>query len=171
MNSATAMLISGNKQVNSNTAMAARNNRIRLPSAFPRTYGPANIAHAGFALNAQRAAYEAFSFLCLGRDACSIARSVMSQKTEKWSKEVTEHDHPFALPPGIFKSADPEVIAAALQHSAEDPKRGSDDAFRTAMSMLDFYINRAGKNLSDGDRLALEEAKTSLRKRFGKAAS
>ena len=51
----------------------------------------------------------------------------MPQKSEKWSKEVTEHDHP-ALPPGIFKSADPDVIAAALQHSAEDPKRGSDDA-------------------------------------------
>jgi hypothetical protein len=95
----------------------------------------------------------------------------MPTKPEKWSKEVTEHDHPFALPPGVFKSGDPEVIAAALQHSAEDPKRGSDDTFRTAMSMLDFYINRAGKNLSDGDRTALEKAKTALRKRFGKSAS
>jgi hypothetical protein len=53
----------------------------------------------------------------------------MPQKSEKWSKEVTQHDHPFALPPGIFKSADPDVIAAALQHSAEDPKRGSDDVY------------------------------------------
>ncbi len=95
----------------------------------------------------------------------------MVQKSEKWSKEVTEHDHPYALPPGIFKSADPDVIAAALQHSAEDPKRSSDDAYRTAMSMLDFYINRAGKNLSDGDRSSLEKAKTALRKRFGKSAS
>jgi hypothetical protein len=95
----------------------------------------------------------------------------MSQKTEKWSKEVTEHDHPFALPPGVFKSADPDVIAAALQHSAEDPKRHSHDAFSTAMSMLDFYINRAGRNLSDGDRTALEQAKTALRKRFGKNPS
>jgi uncharacterized protein DUF3175 len=95
----------------------------------------------------------------------------MPQKSEKCSKEVTEHDHPFALPPGIFKSADPDVIAAALQHSAEDPKRGSDDAYRTAVSMLDFYINRAGKNLSDSDRSALEQAKTALRKRFGKSAS
>ena len=74
-------------------------------------------------------------------------------------------------PPGIFKSADPDVIAAALQHSAEDLKRGSDDAYRTAMSMLEFYINRAGKNLSDGDRGSLEKAKTALRKRFGKAPS
>jgi hypothetical protein len=95
----------------------------------------------------------------------------MPQKSEKWSKEVTDHDHPFALPPGTFTSADPDVIAAALQHSAEDPKRGSQDAYRTAMSMLDFYINRAGKNLSDGDRQALEKAKTALRRRFGKSVS
>ena len=92
----------------------------------------------------------------------------MPHKAEKWSKEVTEHDHPYALPPGVFKSADPNVIAAALQHSAEDPKRGSTDAYRTAMSMLDFYINRAGKNLSATERDALEQAKTALRKRFGR---
>lgn len=95
----------------------------------------------------------------------------MPQKPDKWSQAVTDHDHPFALPPGIFKSADPDVIAAALQHSAEDPRRGSHDAYQTAMSMLDFYINRAGRNLSDGDRAALEKAKTALRKRFGKSAS
>jgi hypothetical protein len=92
----------------------------------------------------------------------------MSEKIDKWSHDVTDHDHPFALPPGVFKSGDPDVIAAALQHSAEDPKRGSADAYRTAMSMLDFYINRAGKNLSGGDKSALEKAKTALRKRFGK---
>jgi hypothetical protein len=92
----------------------------------------------------------------------------MAEKQEKWSHGVTEHDHPFALPPGTFKSADPEVIAAALQHSAEDPKRGKHDAYRTAMSMLDFYINRAGKNLSGSDRAALEKAKVALRKRFGR---
>ena len=95
----------------------------------------------------------------------------MPQKPDKWSKEVTEHDHPFALPAGIFKSADPDVIAAALQHSAEDPKRGAHDAYRTAMSMLDFYINRAGTNLSAGDRTSLEQAKVALRKRFGKTPS
>jgi hypothetical protein len=94
----------------------------------------------------------------------------MPEKTEKWSQAVTEHDHPFALPPGIFKSADPDVIAAALQHSAEDPRRGSHDAYRTAMSMLDFYINGAGGNLSGGDRAALEKAKTALSKRFGRTA-
>ncbi len=95
----------------------------------------------------------------------------MPEKPNKWSQEVTDHDHPYALPPGVFKSADPDVIAAALQHSAEDPKRASGDAFQTAMAMLDFYINRAGKNLSATDLDALEKAKTALRKRFGKAAS
>jgi len=92
----------------------------------------------------------------------------MPEKMNKWSKEVTEHDHPFGLPPGLFKSADPEAIATALQRSAEDPARHSDDPYRTAMSMLDFYINRAGKNLSGNDRDALEKAKTELRKRFGR---
>ncbi|MDH4982839.1 DUF3175 domain-containing protein [Hyphomicrobium sp. D-2] len=88
----------------------------------------------------------------------------------KWSKDVTEHDHPYDLPPGIFKSADPDVIAAALQHSAEDPQRDTKDPYRTAMSMLDFYINRAGKNLDDSEMATLEQAKAALRKRFGKAA-
>jgi hypothetical protein len=88
----------------------------------------------------------------------------------KWSKAVTEHDHPYALPPGIFKSGNPEEIAAALQRSAKDPARKSDDHFRTAMSMLDFYINRAGRNLSAAERQALEKTKVALRKRFGEAA-
>jgi hypothetical protein len=88
----------------------------------------------------------------------------------KWSKAVTEHDHPYALPPGVFKSGNPDEIAAALQRSAEDPERKSDDHFRTAMSMLDFYINRAGRNLSAAERQSLDKAKVALRQRFGKTA-
>jgi hypothetical protein len=95
----------------------------------------------------------------------------MPDKSEKWSKTVTEHDHPFALPSGVFKSNDPDKIAAALKRSAEDPSRASDDPYRSAMSMLDFYMNRAGRNLSAKEREALEKAKTALRKRFGKDAS
>ncbi len=71
----------------------------------------------------------------------------------------------------MFKSGDPDKIAAALQRSAEDPARASDDPYRSAMSMLDFYMNRAGRNLSAKEREALEKAKTALRKRFGKEAS
>jgi Protein of unknown function (DUF3175) len=92
----------------------------------------------------------------------------MPDKTEKWSKAVTEHDRSEALPPGIFKSDDPEKIAEALQRSAEDPARGSEDPYRSAMSMLDFYMNRAGRNLSAKERAALERAKTALQKRFGR---
>jgi len=96
----------------------------------------------------------------------------MPDKSEKlWSKSVTENDRADAIPPGAFKSGNPETIADALQRAAEDPKRGSDDPYRSAMSMLDFYMNRAGRNLSAKEREALEKAKTALRKRFGKQAS
>ena len=93
----------------------------------------------------------------------------MADKSENlWSKAVTENDRGDAIPPGAFKSGNPEEIAAALQKAAQDPSRASDDPYRSAMSMLDFYINRAGRNLSAGERAALEKAKTELRKRFGK---
>jgi hypothetical protein len=96
----------------------------------------------------------------------------MADKSENlWSKSVTEHDCADAIPPGVFKSGDPEAIAAALQKAAADPSRGSDDPYRSAMSMLDFYINRAGRNLSATERAALEKAKTALRQRFGKMES
>ncbi len=93
----------------------------------------------------------------------------MPDKSEKlWSKSVTEHDRGDTIPPGIFKSGNPDEIAAALQKAAQDPSRASDDPYRSAMSMLDFYINRAGRNLSAAERAALEKAKTALRQRFGK---
>ena len=96
----------------------------------------------------------------------------MADKSEHlWSKNVTEHDRSDAIPPGVFKSGNPDEIAAALQKAAQDPSRGSDDPYRSAMSMLDFYINRAGRNLSAGERAALEKAKTALRQRFGKSES
>jgi Protein of unknown function (DUF3175) len=88
-----------------------------------------------------------------------------------WSKSVTEHDNAAALPPGVFKSADPEKIADALARSARDPARASEDPYRSAMSMLDFYMNRAGRNLSAAEREALEKAKLALRERFGRGAS
>ncbi len=96
----------------------------------------------------------------------------MPDKSENlWSKAVTEHDRGDAIPPGLFKTGTPEEIAAALQSAAEDPRRASEDPYRSAMSMLDFYINRAGRNLSANERAALEKAKTALRKRFGKSDS
>jgi hypothetical protein len=69
---------------------------------------------------------------------------------------------------GVFSLKDPKKIAASLKRSAEASKRRKADPFRSAMSMLVFYINRAGRNLSKTDRARLEKAKEELRKAFGK---
>jgi len=94
----------------------------------------------------------------------------MTKKTSgKWSQDVTEHSHALDLKKGVFSLKDPKEIAASLKRSAETSKRRKADPFRSAMSMLVFYINRAGKNLSDTDRERLEKAKEELREAFGRA--
>lgn len=92
----------------------------------------------------------------------------MAKSTKKWSAEVTAHDHPFDLEPGLFASGSAQQIAAALKKSAEDPARHSDDTYRTAMSMLDFYVNRAGDMLTPEQRAKLDQAKVALRQAFGR---
>ena len=87
----------------------------------------------------------------------------------KWSAEVTEHSDALDLEKDIFKSDDPRKIARSLKRSAEKSHRRKAEPFRSAMSMLTFYINRAGENLSSGERETLEAAKTELRKLFGRA--
>jgi hypothetical protein len=87
---------------------------------------------------------------------------------KKWSAEVTAHDHPFDLEPGLFANGSAQQIAAALKKSAEDPARGSDDPYRTAMSMLDFYINRAGAKLSAEQSAKLDQVKPLLKQSFGR---
>jgi hypothetical protein len=94
----------------------------------------------------------------------------MARKTPKrWSKEVTEHSNALDLEAGVFTLKDPKKIAASLKRSAEASKRRKADPFRSAMSMLVFYINRAGRNLPEEDRARLEKAKDELRKAFGRA--
>jgi Protein of unknown function (DUF3175) len=85
-----------------------------------------------------------------------------------WSHDVTTHSRALDLEKGVFALDDPKEIAASLKRSAEASKRRKVDPFRSAMSMLVFYINRAGKNLSEDDRARLEAAKDELRKAFGK---
>ena len=68
----------------------------------------------------------------------------------------------------MFALDDPKEIAASLKRSAEASHRRKAEPFRSAMSMLTFYINRAGKNLSKADRERLEQAKDELRKAFGR---
>jgi hypothetical protein len=87
---------------------------------------------------------------------------------KRWSHEVTERSNALDLEAGVFRLKDPKAIAASLKRSAEASKRRKADPFRSAMSMLVFYINRAGKNLTEADRARLQRAKRELRKAFGK---
>ena len=86
----------------------------------------------------------------------------------RWSQEVTEHSDALTLEGGVFTSKDPRRIAASLKRSAERSRRRKADPFRSALSMLTFYINRAGKNLPAARKKILMRAKDELRKQFGK---
>lgn len=87
-----------------------------------------------------------------------------------WSGEVTRHSNALDLEQGVFTWDDPGKIAQSLKRSAEESERRKASPFRSAMSMLIFYINRAGKNLPEARRKVLEQAKDELRKAFGKPA-
>ena len=88
---------------------------------------------------------------------------------KKWSKEVTEHSNAMDLKAHVFESDDPKTIARSLKKSAEESHRLKSSPYRSAMSMLTFYINRAGKNLPDKQKDVLEKAKDELRELYGKA--
>jgi len=86
---------------------------------------------------------------------------------KKWSAKVTQHSNALDLQDKVFKGSSKQ-IAASLKRSAERSRRRKSNAYRSAMSMLSFYINRAGKNLPAGRRKALEGAKSKLRELFGR---
>jgi hypothetical protein len=85
----------------------------------------------------------------------------------RWSQKVTEHSDSLDLEEGLFTKNDPAEIAHALKRSAERSTRRKAEPYRSAMSMLTFYINRAGKDLDEKQRRVLEDAKVELRKAFG----
>jgi hypothetical protein len=85
-----------------------------------------------------------------------------------WSQGVTAHSNALDLDRAIFTNHDPHEIALSLKHSAEHSKRRKGTAFQSAMSMLTFYINRAGRDLDEKQRTVLERAKDELRDLFGK---
>jgi len=91
-----------------------------------------------------------------------------SKTTKKWSADVTEHSDALDLESNIFESKDPKEIARSLKRSAEQSDRKKSGPYRSAMSMLTFYINRAGKNLDAAQKAVLEKAKDELRKLFGR---
>lgn len=89
-------------------------------------------------------------------------------QAKKWSADVTEHSDALDLEPHVFEQDDPKEIAASLKRSADKSHKRKAEPFRSAMSMLTFYINRAGKNLPEKRKQVLETAKEELRKAYGK---
>ena len=89
--------------------------------------------------------------------------------TRRWSQRVTETSNALDLESGVFRMKSPRAIAASLKRSADRSRRRKADPFRSAMSMLTFYINRAGKGLRTDERVVLEKAKDELRKLYGRA--
>jgi hypothetical protein len=87
----------------------------------------------------------------------------------RWSQAVTERSNALDLEPGVFTWNDPRRIARSLKRSAEASVRRKADPFCSAMSMLTFYVNRAGRNLPPERRRILERAKNELRRLFGRA--
>ena len=85
-----------------------------------------------------------------------------------WTAQVTRESNALDLEAGVFTWRDPKRIAHSLKRSAEASTRRKAAPFRSAMSMLVFYINRAGKNLDQDQRHVLEQAKGELRKLYGK---
>jgi len=88
---------------------------------------------------------------------------------KKWSHQVTETSDALDLEPSVFKATSAKKIAASLKRSAEASKRRKGTPLQSAMSMLNFYINRAGTNLPEGRKKVLTNAKTELRRLFDQA--
>lgn len=87
---------------------------------------------------------------------------------KRWSQNVTENSDALDLEEGVFTWDDPHKIALSLKRSAETSNRRKTDPYRSAMSMLTFYINRSGKGLTKKQRGVLENAKDELRAVFGR---
>lgn len=100
-----------------------------------------------------------------GRDPVHL---VASRRRKRWSQRVTETSDALDLEPGVFTLEDPRQIARSLKRSAERSSRRKADPFRSAMSMLTFYVNRAGSQLPAAQRARLEAAKDELRDLFGR---
>jgi hypothetical protein len=91
-----------------------------------------------------------------------------AEDKKRWSQHVTETSDALSLEPDVFTLDDPARIARSLKESAEESTRRKAAPFRSAMSMLTFYINRAGRNLPLQRIRILEKAKDELRKLYGK---
>ncbi|MBW7973571.1 DUF3175 domain-containing protein [Bradyrhizobium sp. BR 10289] len=108
------------------------------------------------------------------RKKTSARRSTSARKSPKratpkrWSRRVTKESDALDLKQGVFKLTSARKIAASLKRSAEHSSRRKTGAYRSALSMLTFYINRAGKTLRKTERSRLERAKVELKRVFGR---
>ena len=103
------------------------------------------------------------------REAKTNKRGPRTAAKKKWSQAVTRHSNALDLEASVFAKDDPKAIAASLKRSAERSHRRKSEPYRSAMSMLTFYINRAGANLPQKRRRVLERAKVALREAFGRS--
>jgi len=97
-----------------------------------------------------------------------VSAEMVRNSNNNWSRRVTTNSHALELEPGVFTLEDPRQIALSLQRSALRSQYRRVDPFRSAMSMLNFYINRAGRKLPLKRRKVLELAKNELREVFGR---
>lgn len=93
----------------------------------------------------------------------------MAKSDDRWSQDVTDNSDSLDLEEGVFKKDDPREIAKSLKASAEASDRKKSSPYRSAMSMLTFYMNRAGDQLSDSERKKLDRAKDELRDLYGRS--
>ncbi|WP_082905637.1 DUF3175 domain-containing protein [Bradyrhizobium centrolobii] len=102
------------------------------------------------------------------RRSTSARKSSKRAAPKRWSQRVTKESDALDLERGVFKQTSPKNIAASLKRSAEHSSRRKSGAYRSALSMLTFYINRAGKLLPKTQRTRLERAKVELKRAFGR---
>lgn len=86
----------------------------------------------------------------------------------RWSREVAARSNALDLEPNVFNLSSPKAIAESLKRSAETSSRRKGTPYQSAMSMVSFYVNRAGTNLTPGRKRILERAKGELRRLFGR---
>ena len=102
------------------------------------------------------------------RNSSSSSTRRPSKSKRRWSRRVSERSDALDLEDGVFKKNDPREIAQSLKRSSQHSNRRKADPFRSAMSMLNFYVNRAGKNLTKTRRSKIDRAKDELRDLFGR---
>jgi hypothetical protein len=95
-------------------------------------------------------------------------KTTAKRGASRWSQRVTNESDALDLEGGVFKQTSAKKIAASLKRSAEASRRRKSGAYRSALSMLTFYINRAGRNLPKTQRTRLERAKVELKHLFGR---